>query len=1257
MKIDANSNIIERIGHMGDTVSKWDNGLYVDCCLLGTSSTFLIDSGSTATLLSDRIYFSIPEHQRPRLNELTHMVKGANGADISVHGYTDIDLELGGSSFKQSIIVCDILPDGVLGQDFLLKFANKIDYKKLTIDTGVARIPCWIGGETEAISHVLLMNATVVPPLSSMLVTVELPNFDKLSGAALVTRSRNLVKSKNTIVVEGVIDATERTTTVRVINVGDIEANLPATTPLGTCESFYDTDGLEPEPHDCTATSSTSQTECKPSQQLPDHLQEMWNRSITHLTETEAEQLAELLTRYQHAFAKSSEDLGRTDRVMHRINTGTSAPCRQPPRRQPIGKRDIERQEVQKMLERKVIEPSNSSWSSPIVLVTKKDGSTRFCVDYRRVNDLSVKDAYPIPRVDDCLDALSGSCWFSCMDLNSGFWQIGLDPADKDKTAFATTLGLYQFTVLPFGLANAPSTFERLMEDVLRGLQWEICLVYMDDIIVPSATFNDSITRLELVFHRLSSANLKLKPSKCIFFQREVKFLGHLVSEHGIGTDLDKIKTVRYWPVPISSKQVRSFLGLCSYYRRFVHDFAKIARPLHKLCDKGAAFIWDDVCQTAFDTLKEALTTSPILAYPEQGSGFILDTDASDHSVGGIVSQVQNGHERVIAYMSKALSPSERIYCVTRKELLAVVAALRTFHSYLYGQKVLLRTDNAAVSWMRNLKQPTGQVARWLQELGTYDLDVVHRPGKKHTNADALSRRPCKACSRQQRGDEEDPDHDGCHAPVESMPDIDDIPPVTAIRVNAVTRSQGCNVQNQSPVLLEGWEPLAIRQNQLDDSNMGPVLVAIEDKQSRPEWASIATKAPVYKTLWRCWDRLQVHSGILYRRWIDDETEELQLIVPETKRNDVMRFHHDIPSAAHLDAKRTLERIKRTFYWPAMKHAVTEYCRQCDACAARKPSYSQNKSPLGSCQVGGPMEKVAVDVLGPLPMTRQGNRFILVIVDTFTKWTEAVAIPNQETSTITRAFIDNFASKFGAPLQLHSDQGRNFEARMFQEMCDLLQIEKTRTTSLRPQANGVVERFNRTLTTMLSMYCREDQSQWDVYLQQALMAYRASSNSSTGKTPNMMLFGREVVLPMQAVLGRPMTDDEEHTIDPDDYIARTRKKLVQVHDQARLALKKNAEYRKLYYDTRGKQAVLRDFKVGQAVWLHDPARRVGVCSKLSDKWKGPYLVTRKLDDLLYLVKRSPKQPAKAFHVDRLLPYRGRNLTPWIVKMAKSACSV
>ncbi|GFV89399.1 hypothetical protein TNCV_4152181 [Trichonephila clavipes] len=339
------------------------------------------------------------------------------------------------------------------------------------------------------------------------------------------------------------------------------------------------------------------------------------------------------------------------------------------------------------MKENYVIEPSSSTWASPIVLVRKKDGSTRFCVDYRWLNDVT-KGSYPLPRIDDTLNTLDGNNWFSTLDLKRGYCQVELHPDDKEKTAFTMGQGLWQFKVMPFGLCNAPATFERLMEAVLGGFSYEACLVYLDDIIV-----GRSFVYIRRGLQKLKEANLKLSPTKCHLFRHEVTYLGHIISAEG---------TVD--------------------------------------------------CNNAFNKLKDALTSAPILAYPEIGKQFILDTDASHESIGAVLSQEIDGLEHVIAYFSKCLSKPERNYCVTRKELLAIVKAVEHFHPYLYGRRFLLRTDHASLTGLLNFKNSEGQIARWIQRLQEYDVEIRHRKGSAHGNADALSRRPCpescKYCSR-----------------------------------------------------------------------------------------------------------------------------------------------------------------------------------------------------------------------------------------------------------------------------------------------------------------------------------------------------------------------------------------------------------------------------------------------------------------------------------------------------------------------------
>ena len=747
-----------------------------------------------------------------------------------------------------------------------------------------------------------------------------------------------------------------------------------------------------------------------------------------------------------------------------------------------MAKRQLEEAEVEKMLRQGVISPSSSPWASPTVLITKKDGKTRFCVDYRELNQVTVKDAYPLPRVEDCIDNLEGAQWFCTMDVQSGFWQVELDPKDKEKTSFCTRLGLYQFNVLPFGLTNAPATFERLMETVLRGLQWYECLLFFDDIVVFGLAFEITLARLEHVFQRLMDAGLKLKPKKCVLFQKEVEFLGHIVGADGVKTQPDKIECVRNWPTPKNRKEVRSFLGLAGYYRRFIKDFAGMARPLTALTSVEASFQWNTECDKSFMDLKEALTTAPVLGYPKPEGQMILDTDASGFAVGAVLSQIQDGREVVLAYLSKALSAAEQNYCITRKELFAVVTASKAWHPYLYGRSVMVRTDNTAVAWAKWLKRPVGQMARWLQVLGTYDLHEVHRPGHIHWNADALSRRPQTPCSQCSR--EEGPCND--YGP----PNKDVAFCAALTRAQAKQDQTGPNQDlnvSESPNVLstdQGWSSAEVREEQLRDPDISTVMRALASGQKRPEWQVIAAESESAKALWAQFNRLKFINGVLHRSWENDTgtATKWRLVVPRTQRNFVLSQAHDAPLGGHLGSDKTMSKIQDSFYWVNMRRDVRQYCQACDQCAARKPVLHHRRAPMKSFVVGSPMERVTTDIMGPLDRTVSGNKYILVVTDVFTKWTEAYTLRNIESKTVARKFVEEWVCRYGAPRVLHSDQGRQFESSLFKEMCKLLGIKKTHTTALRPQANGQVERFNRTLGALLAIYTQEDPSKWDRHL-------------------------------------------------------------------------------------------------------------------------------------------------------------------------------
>lgn len=443
------------------------------------------------------------------------------------------------------------------------------------------------------------------------------------------------------------------------------------------------------------------------------------------LDRIEQEQLYQLLIAYHDIFSISQEELGHTCRVQHEIHTGNASPIRQQARRIPSGLREEARKLVQEMLKRDIIQPSSSPWSSPIVLVRKKDGSLRFCVDYRKVNAVTKKDAYPLPRVDETLDTLSGSQWFSTLDLLSGYWQVEMSPTDREKTAFSTPDELYEFKVMPFGLCNAPSTFQRLMDSVLMGLHWTSCLVYIDDVVVPGRKFKDHLQNLKLVFDRFREAGLKLHLKKCKFGKKEVTFLSHVISANGVAVDPTKTDKIASWPEPQCQRDVQQFLGLANYYRRFIKDFATIAKPLHLMEKKKVLFWWTVECQASFRSLKQKLISPSVLVFPDHSEPFILDSDASDGGIGGVLSQKQdNGLERVIAMGAEYCLKTERNYCVTRRELLAAVYFIEQFRPYLLGRHFTLRSDHGSLTWLKQFKEPEGQLASWLENLKNIVLQL-----------------------------------------------------------------------------------------------------------------------------------------------------------------------------------------------------------------------------------------------------------------------------------------------------------------------------------------------------------------------------------------------------------------------------------------------------------------------------------------------------------------------------------------------------
>ena len=1294
--------------------------LYVTAKIRGQGITMLVDSGAEKTILSLRAYVGIPSHKRFTLTPTNQRFGQADGTAIETWGTAWVELSIGPISHVMRVTVANVRNEGILGMDFLTERVKQFDFERRELVTAEGRIKCKTVDDESFCVRVVATEDIEVPEGHEIVVFGK-PSHPLVPSdwAILEPVETGSLQTKGIGVARAVVGNVEMVP-VRLLNAQHRAHFIRKGTAIATLTPLMD-GSVQSIRTISELTESSEDLSQELEATLPEHLVDLYDRSTEELGEDEQGQVHHLLLKYDDVFSKGDHDLGRTKLVKHTIETGTATPIRQPLRRLPLGQREEVERQVKDLLKKDAIQPSSSPWSSPVVLVSKKDGSKRLCIDYRRLNAVSKKDAFPLPRIDDTLDSLSDARWFCTLDLAAGYWQVEMDSDARQKSAFSTNSGLYEWNVMPFGLCNAPATFERLMERILAGLHWETLLVYLDDIIVYGRTVEETNSRLEEVFKRMRLAGLKLKPSKCQLFRTQVDYLGHVVSAAGIQTDPAKVEAVKHWPTPKTQTQVRSFLGLASYYRRFIQDFAGKARPLQRLTEKNVAFKWDSDCDEAFGALKAALTSAPILAYPMPNGQFILDTDASAFALDAVLSQEQEGTERVVAYASKSLKRAERNYCVTRREMLAVINFLKKFKHYLWGRKVRVRTDHASLRWLCGFKNPEGQLARWLEVLGCYDLEVIHRPGRLHQNADSLSRRPCPQCGRVQgkegnsntnnddrvtkeensgtTNDDQMPNRDKaepngsekdghpslilahtvelptatdlkvcdtCDEPQqESVPETvlpqtqRSTPPLKGILVgaNAPRSDKKKTVRwNLATLAIEAitaeptYNYTQIREEQLKDDTMAPLIPLLENQQARPPWENVSPGPPALKTYWAQWNLLAIRDNVLCRKWESADGMEIKwlVVLPTPLRHKVLQELHDSKSAGHMGEKKTLLKVRSRYFWTGMNVDVRAHVRKCNGCAQKKGPQKKRRAPLHQYKVGGPLERIAIDILGPLPQTEDGHVYVLVVGDYHTKWVEAYPLPDQTAETVANRLFEDFVCRFGVPLELHSDQGRNFEANVFQELCRLLGIEKTRTTAYNPKSDGMIERFNRTIANAVSLMLEpvKRQRDWDRYLPHVGLAYRSCVHETTGESPNMMMLGRETKLPVDLMVEGPPGEEDCDT----DYAEEMRERIRLIHQRAREVISKNMRKQKKHYDRRAEGGT---FKVGEFVWLLQKARKPGLTKKLALPWEGPYLVVKVLTDVVLRIQKSPRSKPVVVHRDRLKPYQGTPIKPWISKKPSS----
>lgn len=893
---------------------------------------------------------------------------------------------------------------------------------------------------------------------------------------------------------------------------------------------------------------------------------------ISAIDETDQLRVKELVDRYRNQTIPADS---HTDLVEHVIDVGDHTPIRQYPYQVNPKLQDIIYQEVDKMFSEGVIENSSSGWSNPIVLVKKPDNSYRFCLDFRKLNCVTTKDAYPIPRMNEILDRLSSSKYISKLDLKSAYWSIPLAQDSKEKTAFAVPgKGLFQFKRMPFGLCNAGATFQRLMDNLFGPELMPSVFVYLDDIIIISENLEHHLKLLEEVFQRLLRAKLRINWDKCEFGVSEVSYLGYRITENGLETDLDKVKPILEYPAPRNVKELRRFLGMCSWYRRFIPSFTEIVNSMSMLLRKEQRWTWTEKQQQAFDHLKSLLIRPPILSRPNFNHPFTLQTDASFSGLGCVLTQTFDNQEHVIAYASRSLQKAELNYTVTEKECLAILFGLKKFRPYIEGYRVTVITDHSALRWLTNLTNPTPRLSRWVLELQGLDLEIIHRKGALNHVPDALSR----------------------------IPENNNLPVDTICMITQADQRDDLWYNNKKDLV-----------------------------EAHPE------RYPDYK----------IENNALYRRKFDSlemvlegSTEPWKLVVPRNQINTVLQECHD--DSAHFGIQKTYDKLSLRYFFPGMWQSVVKYVKSCLACQQVKSPPEKPPGLMNSTPSERPWQKVYMDCMGPYPRSSANNQYILVIEDSFTKWVELAALRVISSRVICEQFKKLIVYRYGAPQAVVTDNAKSFVSHEMTQLLSQLGVKHIRTPPYHAQAN-MVERKNKDVKRMLRTYTDARQRNWDIHLQEIAFAANTSVNVSTGFTPAMLNFGRELSPINNTLYNKMSLDNNQQTLPfVPELQARNLRGLKDLYDLVQANQLQSSSRQAKYYDRNHRDVrfhvgdlVMRvNFKLSSAVDHYNAG--------LAKKFLGPFQVVHCVTPVIYELETEDGFPAGRWHIQHLKPFYRRS---------------
>lgn len=1013
----------------------------------------------------------------------------------------------------------------------------------------------------------------------------------------------------------------------------------------------------------------------------------MNNLNFDHCNDQEKSIAQRLIHKYHDIFHLDGDGLTFAKDGEHRIFTKPGInPVNSKQYRIPFNQKKTVQEKINEMMKSGIIEPSTSLWNSPILLVPKKSSTDkkeyRFCVDYRNVNKNTETRAFPMPNLEEELCKMNGSKFFSTLDIASAFHQIKMHPSDKEKTAFSTGHQKYQFTRMPFGLSGSPITWQSYITALLGDLLNKNVMAYMDDILVYSPTINNHTETIIKIFECLKNGGLKLNMSKTKLFCKKIEYLGHSIDKNGVKPTDRNIEAIKMVPTPKKVAEVQRFVGMASYFRKFIRQFAAIAQPLHNLCKKNVEFTWSESCEKSFTTLKNALMSAPVLAFADFSKKIYISVDASFYAVGAYISNDAPPNDRPIEYFSKTLNDAQKNYATTHKELLAIILAIERFQHFIWGKKFVLYTDHQALTYLFSQNKVGSRLLRWKLTLAEYDFEIIHRKGSNNIVSDCLSR-------------------------IEPTASVNMCQFIgnTAIKaiLQAVTRSRtkesqiiaAENEQNKKSEIepklrhiaeepsvtfdkkrfekiifvLDGPTGMPFKKLQIFikrkidlstsksyeiyalDSQIDLIFIPkinfscehlaetikkirISCQNNAIERIAINCSFTIFRTYWQ-FKRMVREIFNKTETSISLFTGSQVGITDVNDINEILRIYHRSILGGHRGVERMINTIRKFYYWPTMTNDIKKYVKNCEICEKTK-IHKHTSTPLQITSVASaPFEKIYIDFVGEInPNSEEGHKYIMSISCDLTKY--VIMLPTFDSTALTaaRIIVEEVCLTFNFPKIIVSDNGPAFTADIFKQMSKLLDIKHVKTTPYHPQSNGGIERYHRTLGQYIRAYTQKNQTKWHKYLPFFTFSHNTTVHSTTGFAPHTLVFGFELQIPIK-------TKTSRQNYDYDSYHYELLNQLREAQERAKEMIQRRKLENKKFYDKKTAHANL-SLKRNDLVLIINDVRK----HKFDNKYSGPFRVEEVISPAVTKIKR--KNKSVIVHNDKIkksLADHGSNTPP------------